>query len=376
MTSPDPERVIAALAATFSAWAEPDSPWRARLARELRCYSPEVLDHALREGLRCWTDHALRDIRCCELAGGERRPGRVAVWLAASVPAGVFSALALPLLAGAEVWAKPSSADPASPALFAESLRAIDSELAAALHIGAPTEILDTADAIVAYGSDETIEILRARAGPRTFVAHGHKLSLAAIGPHADLERAAARAALDAALYDGRGCLSPALILVDDRAGGRVVDFAAALSHALEELAGTLPRGSLQPGEELRLRELRARVAMSGAQTWLSRDSTGHGVWLCAAGERPEPGLLRHLPVVPIAGLAGLFDACGALAPHLSSLGVIGFGAASGALDSAALAGGGSRVCALGRMQLPPIGWRHDGMGAIEPLFGSPGLAS
>jgi acyl-CoA reductase-like NAD-dependent aldehyde dehydrogenase len=79
------------------------------------------------------------------------------VWLAASVPAGVFSALALPLLAGAEVFAKPSSSDPASPVLYAESLRAIDPVVSAALHVGVADEILDTADAVVAYGSDETV---------------------------------------------------------------------------------------------------------------------------------------------------------------------------------------------------------------------------
>jgi hypothetical protein len=38
-------------------------------------------------------------------------------------------------------------------------------------------------------------------------------------------------------------------------------------------------------------------------------------------------------------------------------------------LIAAAMAGGGSRVCALGRMQLPPLDWRHDGRGAIEPLL-------
>ena len=127
----------------------------------------------------------------------------------------------------------------------------------------------------------------------------------------------------------------------------------------------------LQAAEALALRELRARVAMGSDETWLSADSMDHGIWLCAAGEQPEQGWLRHLPVVPVKGTEGLLEACGALAPHLSSLGVIGFGKASDVLEDAVRAGGGSRVCALGRMQLPPIGWHHDGVGAIEPLFGS-----
>ena len=68
--------------------------------------------------------------------------------------------------------------------------------------------------------------------------------------------------ALDAALYDGRGCLSPARVLVAGGDSGRARDFASALAGALADLEQTLPPGVLQAAEALALRELRARVAM------------------------------------------------------------------------------------------------------------------
>jgi hypothetical protein len=67
--------------------------------------------------------------------------------------------------------------------------------------------------------------------------------------------------------------------------------------------------------------------------------------------------------------LAGLGRLCAGFAPHLSTLAHAGFGAGATSLAQMALGAGASRLCALGRMQLPPIGWRHDGRGAIGSLL-------
>jgi hypothetical protein len=68
-----------------------------------------------------------------------------------------------------------------------------------------------------------------------------------------------------------------------------------------------------------------------------------------------------------VEGIAGLAERCAALAPHLSSLGHEGWGDAD--LAAVAALGGGSRVCPPGRMQLPPIDWAHDGLGALQPVY-------
>ena len=40
-------------------------------------------------------------------------------------------------------------------------------------------------------------------------------------------------------------------------------------------------------------------------------------------------------------------------------------------MEIAAIAGasGASRICPLGRMQLPPIDWNHDGLSPLRPML-------
>ena len=360
-----PERTIAALERSFESWRAPDSPWRRRLAKELGLYSQQVIDTAVCQGLASWTGAALRQIHRDEARGFLHPPELTAVWLGGAIPTGTFAAIALPLLAGSAVVAKSPSGDPVSAALFAESLAKSDAAVGSAVKVGASRELLAEADAVVAYGSDETMAALRELV-PRDhiFVPHGHKVSAAAIGVQADLTEAARLVAFDAALYDGRGCLSPAYVLVED-IRGRAEQFAAALADALAQMATELPRGPSAAAEATALRERRARAALADERVWLSEGSTDWGVFLSPPDARPEPGVLRHLPVVPLR--AGLERWCSGLHPHLSSLAVLGFADSHG--TAAATAGGGSRVCAPGQLQLPELGWRHDGFGAIDALL-------
>ncbi|MBW2280482.1 MAG: hypothetical protein JRG76_01700 [Deltaproteobacteria bacterium] len=361
------ERVIAALEGTFAAWRAPGSAWRDALARACPVWSRAAIERGVCDGLDGWTADVLRALRRRELENA-RAPALAAVWLAGTVPTGTFSALALPLLAGCAVQAKPASSDPETPRLFAASLRECDAGVADALALDADDSALDEADAVVAYGSDETVRILRGRAGARPFVGYGHKLSAAAVGRDADLAGAAERAALDVCLWDGRGCLSPAWIFVDDPDGERTGAFGEALSTALERLRTDIPRGALQAGEAVALRERRAREALRSPACWFpsGEGSSDWGVFV-AGGEAAAPGTLRNVPLVSVEGIDGLAARCTSLAPGLSSLGHEGFGGERRLLE-VARAGGGSRVCALGRMQLPPIDWPHDGMGALQPV--------
>ena len=370
----DSERVIAALDAVFAAWRAPGSDWRAALASARPVWSRAAIERGVHDGLEGWTAEALRRLRRRELENA-RAPQLAAVWLAETVPTGTFAALALPLLAGCAVQAKPASVDPETPRLFADSLRDRDAGVADALAVDADDSALDEADAVVAYGSDETVAALRARSAPRPFVGYGHKLSAAAVGPAADLADAASRAAIDLCLWDGRGCLSPGWIFVDDPDGGGpggcTRAFGAALADALERLREDIPRGALQPGEAVALRERRTREALRSRACWFSPGDTSSDWGVFVAGAEPAPGVLRHVPLLAVDGIDGLAARCASLAPGLSSLGHEGFGGEPRLLEIAR-AGGGSRVCALGRMQLPPIDWPHDGMGALQPVVTGP----
>ncbi len=367
----EPEALIDTLDRVLAEWRAPGSRWRAKLLREHTLYSGEVLAYAMVEGLREWTGEALRRLRARELREPCRVPSVTAVWLAGSIPSAAFHAILLPLVAGSAVYVKPSSHDPASPRLFAESLRAADPWLGEAVVVGHDSALLETADAVVAHGADESIAAIRARVPPhRVFIGHGHKLSLAVVGPGAELAPAAEAAALDIALYDGRGCLSPAYVGVVDRPAGRAAAFVQALAGALERLAIELPRGRLEASEEAGLHELRARAAVrEGVRLEMSERGTEWTVILEPSGSRPAPGLLRCIPVIPLSGAGELEGWCGQLAPHLSSLGHVGWAEGKDELTRALRLGGGSRVCPLGRMQFPPIDWNHDGVSPIRSLL-------
>jgi hypothetical protein len=366
----EPERVMAVLGAAFEAWRAPESPARSALARAHGVYSPEVVHAGIRAALAEWTPDVLARLRARELREPFAAPRVTAVWLAGSIPTAAFSSIALPLLVGSAVYAKPSSADPVSARAFAESLRAIDPGVAAAVAIGSDAKALDLADAVVAHGSDETIATIRERVGARRpFLGYGHKVSFAAVGAAVDPGLAAQRLARDVALWDGRGCLSPAWALVRDSPRGRAAELARALAASLEELEEELPRGRLDTAEAAELLELRARAAVrEGTRLEMAAGASTWTVALEAGDVRPPPGLFRFLSIVPFTDDGALGRFAGSLAPHLSCVGHAGFAGEVPALASAALSAGASRLCPLGRMQLPPLDWNHDGQSPLRPL--------
>jgi hypothetical protein len=366
----EPERVVRALGEVFQRWRAPLSPWRARLAREHGLFSPAVVERGVSLALGDWTTAALTELRARELREPCWVPPVTAVWLAGSIPTAAFSALALPLLAGSAVYAKPASADTVSARLFAASLHEVDPAVAAALCVGTDSKALDEADAVVAHGSDETIAAIRARVGHhRPFLGYGHKVSLAAIGPSIDPIVAARRLALDMALWDGRGCLSPAWVLAADTPRGRAAELARALASALEEAEDELPRGRLDTAEGSELVELRARAAVrEGTRLEMAAGASTWSVALESSESRPPAGIFRFVSVVPLPDLEAFASFCAGLAPHLSCVGHAGFGPERARLARLAAQGGASRLCPLGRMQLPPLGWHHDGQPPLRPL--------
>jgi hypothetical protein len=367
-----PERTARALARTFSEWRRSGSPWRARLSERQRIFSPRALDRALELGLAGWSERALREWVARERPSDAWAPQLTAIWAAGPIPSNAFALVCAPLLAGSAVYARAPSIDPYSLPLFAQSLAEQDPEVAGALGLGHDDAVLGVADAVVAEGRDETLATLRARVpAAHTFIGYGHKLSLAAVGRGIDAPQAARAIALDVVLYDGRGCLSPACIAVEDAPRGRAERVAALLAAELERLEAELPRGALDAAEHLAVRELRARwTSRDGARAWFARGGTHWGVVSLPESDAPPlGGTLRNVPVVAVPDLGGLERLCAAFAPHLSTLAHAGFGEATALLGPLALRAGASRLCALGRMQLPPIAWRHDGRGAIGALL-------
>jgi hypothetical protein len=249
---------------------------------------------------------------------------------------------------------------------------------------------LCAADCLVANGSDDAVAALAARVPPvdrrcpwpRRFVGYGHRFSLALLGPGATrgelLARAAAGLALDIALWDQLGCLSPVSVYVvdpDARAAARVAE---ALAETLAQAEARWPRGRIDTAAAAAIARERAEAEMRAAAAHAVHP--GHAVAVLASpgtawtvvreadvALRPTP-LHRFARIHPAADVGACLDALRADAAHLAAVAVAGFGTTSSSLAAALAELGASRVCAPGTLQTPPLAWHRDNLGVLQPL--------
>ncbi len=385
---------LAALGRVHDAWRDPASAWRRGLEEELpgrAGFSPQNVRAGLELALAPLSGEALHALVARELGGVASLEGSAgtlvtgfetcAVFLAGALPTPTLVALVAPLALRSGVLAKTSLHDPVTAAWLARSLADADPKLGACLVVARfrgddaeRTDALLAADCVVASGSDETIARLRPRIlPPRRFVARGHRVSVAALGPGAvrgePLASAAEGLALDVALWDQLGCLSPVSVFaVGGRAAGDRV--AEALAEALERAERRLPRGRILPEAAAALAREREEAEFRGAAGRDVRVLAGAS-WTVVREEdaRPRPAPLhRFLRVVPVAGSTDLADALRPLGPHLAAVGLAGFGSESRQVARRLAELGASRLCAPGRMQAPPLSWHQDGQGVLLPF--------
>jgi hypothetical protein len=387
-------RAVDALGAVLDEWRDASSPPRRALADELpgaAGFSRPVVERGLALALGGWSADALRALYERELgrlAESPAEPARLAsgfdctaVLLAGAIPSASLAALLAPLALRSAVLAKPPARDPLTAPLLRASLARADARLAAAFesasfdarHDASLGAFLE-ADCVVATGSDATVARVAARTlPPRRCVSRGHRVSFAALGPEAlagaALEDACARLALDVALWDQLGCLSPVSLYVaaDGPASRRAAE---ALAGALERIEAELPRGEVSLEAAAAAAHARAEAELRGAARGGAALFAG-SAWTVVAEEdaRPRPAPLhRFVRVAPAGDLAGVLEA---LSPHgaqLAALGAAGFGRRADELARGAAALGASRVCPLGAMQAPPLAWCHEGQGVLLPL--------
>ena len=380
-----PREVIDVLGLVLESFRNPETPGRVRLETDLpeaTGFSPEVVRAGLDLALERWDAAALRALAERELGppGAALVSGYdvTAVVLGGALPTPTLLSLLAPLALRSPVVAKTAQHDPVTARIFARALAAADADLGDALEVvsfsgddGPRLRALLGADCVVATGSDETVCALAAQVlPPRRFVAYGHRLSVAVLGPEAlrgpALAAAARGLALDVALWDQLGCLSPVSVFVQGEARAA----AEAVAGELDALATRLPRGRIAREDEVAFAHARDEAQI---RTAAGQDVVVHGGarWavVCEADAEPRPAPLhRFLRVHPVAGDAGLRAALRPLAPHLAGVAVAGFGSDTPAACAALAALGASRICAPGRLQAPPLGWHHDGRGVLLPL--------
>jgi Acyl-CoA reductase (LuxC) len=278
------------------------------------------------------------DDELARLIGSVEPAPRAHVLLASNVFVAAHRALALALAQSPRVEVRSSRREPVMARLFAAAMNGavrVAEELAPA-----------PGDSVWAYGGDRTIETL-ARELPAGVVLHayGSGMGVAVFEARGEgtLARAAGGLALDVALFDQRGCLSPRMAIV---VGGADVarDFATCVARELAELEQRVPRGALSREETADV--VRYRDAMEYAAEILP---AGKGrVSVDASGERVVlPPVGRHLHVLRTDDVARVLAP---LAPSVAALGVDVSPELEAALRTALP---GARVSPLGRMQRP-----------------------
>jgi len=394
--------IVAAIDAAVACLQTPGHPLR-EIALErgpaLTGYSRPMLAHALDAMLTECRAPALQRLLAAEIGNAAaldrfvpgpdemlwhaRGPGRQLHVYAGTVPTVPVLAIARALLLKSPVLAKPSHHDPLFPVLFARALAETAPALGAAVAVlpwrggDAPVEeaALAGAGAVLVHGRDETVTAWRQRAASPDllFAGHGHRLSIAVVARSA-LTRAnaptlAGAVARDVVLFDGRGCLSCRLIVVER--GGEVApeDFAALVAGEMEALERRWPRGVLEPEEHARIQALRAealmrRAAGAAVRLWASEGGTAWTVLYDGASRQPVPA-----PAGRVALIVSVENLAADLPVLIGDLPLSAVALAAGEPETAALlpllTHRATRICPPGRLGEPPLTWRQDGLPAL-----------
>jgi hypothetical protein len=306
---------------------------------------------------------------------------------AGNLPNPALMSIVLGLLSRSAQFVKCAHAAAFLPRLFAHSIYDADTKLGACLEIaewrGGNVELeaalFAESDCVTSTGSDETLAAIRARLPVKTrFLSYGHRVSFGFVagavlhGSHT--RQIISRAADDVVAWNQLGCLSPHVVYV--QTGGEVSPekFAELLADELERREQTEPRGEL-PAEHAAaiasrrgIYEVRAAHSPETTQHWCSRNSTAWTV-VYEADARFQLSCLNRF--IYVKGVRDLTEALQNAETVRGQVSTVGLGVPEHKLEelAAQLARwGATRVCPLGRMQNPPLTWRHDGRPALGDL--------
>ncbi len=326
-------------------------------ARGLLALVASELGHA--SVLDCFVPRGRRYVRAISAP-------RILHVLSGNTPAAALQTILRGLLIGSENLCKlPAGGIPEVEEFVSRLPRALSQNVQLSRELSASW--LFRADAAVIFGRDETIAALRPLLRPGIPVlAHGHRLSVAIVS--GDLHfRSVNGAARDIATFDQQGCLSPQAILVRENGGFMAENYAQRLAHALARFEKHTPRGALTLSEANSIRTLRDEIAFRAANGEPLTLLASKGTEWTVIADRTErltisPGN-RVVFVKPLPrNLGRLFE--GHIA-HLSTCGIWPVNAGNRDLAAAL---GFTRICAIGKMQSPPLDWHHDGQPVLAPL--------
>jgi hypothetical protein len=316
-----------------------------------------------------------------------RGPQLLAHFAAGNLPNAILLEMVLGLLARSAQFVKCASGQEFIPRLFAHSIYEAEAKLGACLEVAVwkgGTEHLEAAlfaesDCVTATGSDDALAAIQRRLPAHVrFVGYGTRVSFGFVAKEAltggQVEKLAGRTALDVAAWDQLGCLSPHVIYVEEGGAAGAEDFADALARHLEMLEQSHPRGSLSAREAAQISARRAIYEVRAAHApetrmWASAESTAWTVVLETDPRFQVSCLNRFVYIKAVKDEHEALHGVGPMRENISTVGLAGTGARAAGLAQRFARWGARRICPLGEMQRPPLGWRHDGRPALGDLL-------
>lgn len=381
-------RVRSALEQTAARVLDPADSFRRRAIAEVAAdsgFSQPMVELALEWSCSEITDGQMRRLLVSELGTDDAtddpdiRSARLVLLIAAgAIFQPVLNGVVYALLLKSPILVKCSSHEKKMIPLFIEALRETDPDVGNAAGVVATADIIRESDAVIAYGSDATIlEIRRRTRGSEIFVGHGHKVSAAVIGrkvleSEEAAENAAKSLAMDIAMYDQLGCLSPQNVWIEKGAVVSPAAFAQILSKNLDTLSKTLPAGRMSTEQAALIRSFRNefefRAGHDAAVRYFFGDKLSYTVVIDPDPVfRPSP-LGRTILIKPVEGLAQVPAALSGLRGHLQGI------SAAPMEDFNPYVGlcrdfGASYFCETGRLQRPPLTWQNAGVPCLKSLI-------
>ncbi|HLZ52999.1 MAG TPA: acyl-CoA reductase [Verrucomicrobiae bacterium] len=403
------EQLVKVLSGVADAWLKPDHPFR-KLVLERgpveTGFSHKTLQRGLDDFFRQVTPENLHALLVQEFGNArrldavtatevEQKSSRAAMAVgpeflvhvaAGNIPNPAWMSIILGLLARSAQFVKCASGSAFLPRLFAHSLYEADPKLGACLEIAewrggnADLENILFAEAscVTATGSDETLAAIRSRLPAHVrFLGYGQRVSFGFVAREVlsrlNAPRIAARVADDVVAWNQLGCLSPHVIYLQPGGEMSPEKFAGLLADELERREQTEPRGELPAPHAAGIASRRGIYKVRAAHSpetlmWHSQESTAWTVVFEADARFQISCLNRFIYVKPVKDLVEMLQHAEVVRGKVSTVGIAASEHQIEELATQLARWGVTRVCPLGRMQNPPLTWRHDGRPALGDL--------
>ncbi len=270
--------------------------------------------------------------------------------------------------------------------LFAHSVYETDPKLGACLELAdwrggdrdLETPLWQAADCVVAMGSDETMRELEKQLPCQTrFLPYGHRVSFVYLTKAGLVETSprnlVAGIVDDVVRWNQSGCLSPQVIYVENGTTPNPEQLTKWLADELASREASEPRGKISDraagriANSRRLYEIRA-ASSTDTVVYASRGSTAWTVVLDHEPRFQGSCVNRFLHVKAVENLDEVLGGAEEVRGQVSCVGLVAAATEAPALVRRLARWGVTRVCPVGRMQTPPIVWRHDGRPSLGDL--------